>query len=90
MASPWQLAEVMENDLESVTLTEYPALDQIKKWLLKKGAIGALMSGSGPTVFGVFREVGEAALLAVEAKRRWAGCWVAVTQVRANAAFEAE
>jgi 4-diphosphocytidyl-2-C-methyl-D-erythritol kinase len=90
MASPWQLDEIMENDLETVTLTRFPVLDRIKEWLLKNGAIGALMSGSGPTVFGVFREMSEAALLEAQAKLRWVGCWVAVAQVRANAAVETE
>jgi 4-diphosphocytidyl-2-C-methyl-D-erythritol kinase len=89
-ASPWRLHEVMENDLETVTLTEYPVLLQIKEWLLQNGAIGALMSGSGPTVFGVFREMSEAVLLEPQANQRWRDCWVAVTQVRASAAVKTE
>lgn len=44
------------NDLEKVTLRIHPVLDQIKILLLKNGALGALMSGSGPTVFGVFTD----------------------------------
>jgi 4-diphosphocytidyl-2-C-methyl-D-erythritol kinase len=82
---PWQLREVMENDLESVTLTSYPVLAEIKGWLLQNGAIGALMSGSGPTVFGVFREKSQAERIGALAEGRWRGCWVAVTQVRGNA-----
>lgn len=42
------------NDLEVVTETAYPDVSAIKEWLCSQGAIGALMSGSGPTVFGVF------------------------------------
>jgi 4-diphosphocytidyl-2-C-methyl-D-erythritol kinase len=80
----------MENDLETVTLTHYPVLDRIKGWLLKNGAIGALMSGSGPTIFGVFRDMSDASLLGAYARRSWPGCWVAVAQVRANAAVETE
>jgi 4-diphosphocytidyl-2-C-methyl-D-erythritol kinase len=86
MDRPWQLHEVMENDLETVTLLAYPVLGRIKEWLLQTGAIGALMSGSGPTVFGVFREKGEAEALETQARRRWEGCWVAVTQVCGNLA----
>ena len=42
------------NDLEAVTVKRYPELGEIKKRLLDDGARGALMSGSGPTVFGLF------------------------------------
>jgi 4-diphosphocytidyl-2-C-methyl-D-erythritol kinase len=82
---PWRLPEVMENDLETVTLIKFPVLDRIKEWLLCNGAVGALMSGSGPTVFGVFRERIQAERTAVLAERSWEGCWVAVSQVRGNA-----
>ena len=46
----------LTNDLESVTVRLHPALDQIKALLLQNGARGALMSGSGPTVFGIFTD----------------------------------
>lgn len=44
------------NDLEAVTIGRFPALREIKESLLAAGAAVALMSGSGPTVFGLFRE----------------------------------
>jgi 4-diphosphocytidyl-2-C-methyl-D-erythritol kinase len=44
----------LTNDLEKVTMRVHPVLEQIKARLLESGAAGALMSGSGPTVFGVF------------------------------------
>ena len=46
----------LHNDLEQVTLSRYPVLDEIKDFLTGTGAIGTLMSGSGPTVFGLFTE----------------------------------
>lgn len=46
----------LTNDLEKVTLKLHPVLGQIKSLLLANGAAGALMSGSGPTVFGVFTD----------------------------------
>jgi 4-diphosphocytidyl-2-C-methyl-D-erythritol kinase len=46
----------LTNDLERVTMRRHPVLDQIKTLLLESGARGALMSGSGPTVFGVFTD----------------------------------
>ena len=44
----------MYNDLEEVTFTAHPELRTIRETLVSLGAIKALMSGSGPTVFGVF------------------------------------
>jgi 4-diphosphocytidyl-2-C-methyl-D-erythritol kinase len=44
----------LHNDLESVTAAAHPVISRIKAALLDRGAVGALMSGSGPTVFGIF------------------------------------
>lgn len=46
----------MENVLETVTETKYPVISQIKKLLKDAGAENSLMSGSGPTVFAIFKE----------------------------------
>lgn len=48
------IANHLGNVLETVTETKYPVIRQIKEVMLDYGAIGALMSGSGPTVFGLF------------------------------------
>ncbi|MGB5219137.1 MAG: 4-(cytidine 5'-diphospho)-2-C-methyl-D-erythritol kinase [Smithella sp.] len=50
----------LHNDLESVSLKMHPELADLKQMLLRHGALGALMSGSGPTVFGIFRNGEEA------------------------------
>ena len=50
----------LHNDLESVSLETHSELADLKKMLLRHGALGALMSGSGPTVFGIFRNEKEA------------------------------
>jgi 4-diphosphocytidyl-2-C-methyl-D-erythritol kinase len=42
------------NDLETVAVSKHPEIIIAKEALLKQGAIGALMSGSGSTVFGLF------------------------------------
>ena len=49
-----QIVAKMGNVLETVTVPAYPVIDEIKKTMLKNDAMGAMMSGSGPTVFGVF------------------------------------
>lgn len=45
----------MENILEQVTKKHYPAIGEIKDIMRKEGALNALMSGSGSTVFGIFK-----------------------------------
>jgi len=84
LAHPWQLHDFMENDLESVTLSEYPLLIKIKQWMMAQGAVGALMSGSGPTIFGVFAEMGQAERVGQLAKQVWDGCWVAATKAQTD------
>lgn len=44
------------NVLEMVTIPEYPVIDEIKQLMMEKGAMNAMMSGSGPTVFGFFKD----------------------------------
>ena len=44
----------MGNVLELVTIPAYPVIEEIKRCMLEAGALGAMMSGSGPTVFGIF------------------------------------
>jgi 4-diphosphocytidyl-2-C-methyl-D-erythritol kinase len=48
------MAEGLFNDLETVSVGMHPVLAHIKSDLTACGALGALMSGSGPTVFGIF------------------------------------
>ncbi|SNX53941.1 4-(cytidine 5'-diphospho)-2-C-methyl-D-erythritol kinase [Thermoanaerobacterium sp. RBIITD] len=48
------IANRLGNDLERVTTNMHPIIRDIKKSMIKRGAIGSLMSGSGPTVFGIF------------------------------------
>lgn len=54
----------MGNVLEDVTIPAYPVIDEIKNHMKANGAVNAMMSGSGPTVFGIFddREKAERAL----------------------------
>jgi 4-diphosphocytidyl-2-C-methyl-D-erythritol kinase len=46
----------MGNVLETVTVSEYPIILDIKKMMIGSGAMNALMSGSGPSIFGIFRD----------------------------------
>jgi 4-diphosphocytidyl-2-C-methyl-D-erythritol kinase len=49
-----ELAPLLVNDLEGVTIRRYPRIAHLKERLLQEGATGALMSGSGSSVFGIF------------------------------------
>ncbi len=65
-----RVASGMGNVLEQVMLKEYPIIAQIKKAMLDLGALGALMSGSGPTVFGLFDSRSQARMAARKIKSR--------------------
>ena len=54
------ITDRMGNVLETVTVKEYPVIDKLKRMMCELGAENALMSGSGPTVFGIYREKEEA------------------------------
>lgn len=54
------VAKNMGNVLEDVTIPEYPVVQEIKELMCRHGAINAMMSGSGPTVFGIFKKESEA------------------------------
>ena len=61
-----KIAGCMGNVLEDVTIPMHPVIDEIKQVMKDAGALGAMMSGSGPTVFGLF----ESRAGAREAQRR--------------------
>ena len=50
------VASSMGNVLEQVTVDAYPVIDRIKNVMKEQGALNAMMSGSGPTVFGIFED----------------------------------
>lgn len=54
------ITDRMENVLETVTAVNYPVIEKIKDKMRAEGAMNALMSGSGPTVFGIFENIRQA------------------------------
>ncbi|MDE7271564.1 MAG: 4-(cytidine 5'-diphospho)-2-C-methyl-D-erythritol kinase [Lachnospiraceae bacterium] len=50
------ITDRMENVMETVTEKEHPIITDIRKMMLGNGAMNAVMSGSGPSIFGVFLE----------------------------------
>ncbi len=60
LRTPQNISRILWNDLEEVVSREYPQIGVMKKMLYAAGALGTSMTGSGPTVFGVFSEEGGA------------------------------
>ena len=65
-----KLSDLLYNVMEEVTVSEYPVIEKLKSIMLENGALNSIMSGSGPTVFGLFddREKAQAAMKALDFK----------------------
>lgn len=65
-----EVAACMGNVLEKVTVEEYPVIEEIKEAMRREGALNAMMSGSGPTVFGLYDDKRKARRAAFRIKER--------------------
>jgi 4-diphosphocytidyl-2-C-methyl-D-erythritol kinase len=72
--------DLLENDLEAVTAKRFPVIETIKEQLMAAGAEGALMTGSGPCVFGVFHSETEASSARAKIESQDLGSIFVVTQ----------
>ncbi len=75
------LCSSMANILETVTIPEHPEIADIKKTMLEQGALGSLMSGSGPTVFGIFDDLEKAKAAKEKCRKLPYRCFVFVTDL---------
>jgi 4-diphosphocytidyl-2-C-methyl-D-erythritol kinase len=73
--NPRQVASSLHNVLETAVEGTYPAIGQMKAALMSAGALGAVMSGSGPTVFGVARSLDHARQIRKRVARADWSCW---------------
>lgn len=80
-----QIVQNLGNVLEEVTFKGYPEVKMIKEIILSTGALGALMSGSGSAVFGIYADSGLAHQAAKKLKRH-----VAVKQVFVTTTYNAQ
>jgi 4-diphosphocytidyl-2-C-methyl-D-erythritol kinase len=69
LGDPQEVASSLHNDLEPAALALRPELERSKAELVAAGALGALVSGSGPTVFGIARDRAHARSIAAAAQR---------------------
>jgi len=74
-----KVAAALTNNLESVVEPVLPVIGRMKAALLAAGALGAIMSGSGPTVFGVARSLDQARQIRSRVSRGGWGCWAVRT-----------
>ncbi len=68
-----ELCENIGNDLEAPVIRKYPLIGEIKKEMLSLGAKGALMTGSGSAVFGIFADADQAAFAEKEIQKQHKG-----------------
>lgn len=78
------MTDRLGNVLETVTIREYPVIEEIKETLRREGARNALMSGSGPTVFGIYADQDKAKQAALQIERRKMAKQVFVTTFQDN------
>jgi len=69
LGTPRKISSILRNDLETVVSRQYPQIEVMKKTLGSAGALAALMTGSGPTVFGLFPGEGGASKAYKKVKR---------------------
>ena len=74
------VTERLGNVLELVTVPEYPVIAKIKRIMMEQGAEGALMSGSGPTVYGIFKEEAQARIACRAVRKSGAARQIYVTE----------
>jgi 4-diphosphocytidyl-2-C-methyl-D-erythritol kinase len=77
--SPARVAASLYNGLQEAAVAAYPPIGRIRAALLAAGALGALMSGSGPTVFGVARSFEHARQIRRRLTRGAWDCWAVRT-----------
>ena len=73
------LAAALTNNLERVVEPVLPVIGRMKAALLAAGALGAIMSGSGPTVFGLARSLDHARQIRSRISRAGWACWAVRT-----------
>jgi 4-diphosphocytidyl-2-C-methyl-D-erythritol kinase len=74
-----KVAGALTNNLESVVEPVLPVIGRMKAALLAAGALGAIMSGSGPTVFGMARSLDHARQIRTRVSRAGWACWAVRT-----------
>ena len=75
------LCQNLGNVLETVTIPAHPEIAKIKETMMQEGALGSLMSGSGPTVFGIFDDLDKAKAAKAVCRKLPFKCFAFVTDL---------
>lgn len=73
------IAKNLFNSFEGLIIKKYPEIGKIKDRLIEEGALGALMSGSGPTVFGIAQNKEQALKIYEKLKSEYKSIWAVQT-----------
>jgi 4-diphosphocytidyl-2-C-methyl-D-erythritol kinase len=73
------IAKNLFNSFEGLIIKKYPEIGKIKDRLIEEGAMGALMSGSGPTVFGIAQNKEQALKIYEKLKSEYKSIWIVQT-----------
>jgi 4-diphosphocytidyl-2-C-methyl-D-erythritol kinase len=76
-----QITNSMGNVLERVTIEAYPVIQEIKEVMKQQGALNAMMSGSGPTVFGIYDDKRKARIASAKLRQMGLAKQIYVTNV---------
>ncbi len=76
---PQEIAKNLFNSFEGLIIKKYPEIERVKDRLINEGALGALMSGSGPAVFGIAQNEEEALQIYEKLKSEYQLIWVVRT-----------
>ena len=79
LRGPREATRLLRNDLEPVVLENHPPVSRVKEFLMDSGSVGCMMSGSGPTVFGIFEDTRSLNRIAKSARDRGWKSWVTRT-----------
>lgn len=71
-----EIAKNLFNSFEELVIKKFPEIEKVKDRLINEGALGALMSGSGPTVFGIAQNKKEALQIYKKLKLEYKSIWV--------------
>lgn len=74
-----EIAKNLFNSFEELVIKKFPEIEKVKDRLINEGALGALMSGSGPTVFGIAQNKKEALQIYEKLKLEYKSIWVVQT-----------
>lgn len=75
------ITDRLGNVLRDVTIGRYPLVREIEEFMCKQGALGAMMSGSGPTVFGIYEDEASCKMAEKAAKEKFTDSFVAATRL---------